>query len=159
MTNGLKNDDFRLDIDEALLAFSVLKKLGAGNVITFSDRLKSQKVQYLAQSFGVSPAYSFSLYVHGPYSPFLAHDLFTIQENKIKSDSSDFIPAELRERFEDLRRFIFGKNNRELELITTLHLFKKLGWSKSLSIEKLRLLKGASDEEITSTLEQIKEIP
>src|SRR3989338_10370231 len=99
---------YRINIDSALLAFSVLCKLGAGKVDTFANRLKSQKIQYLAQVFGVSPAYNFSLYIHGPYSPGLAHDLFTFNTEK-HPDMSDFVPDVLKERFKALSEFVKGK--------------------------------------------------
>jgi uncharacterized protein YwgA len=156
--NGLKKEDFRLDIDEAMLAYSILRKLGAGNVATFNDRLKSQKVQYLAQAFGVSPNYSFSLYIYGPYSPALTHDLFVMHEKRVPPDLSDLIPDTLKENFEKLKTFLLGKNNRDLELIATLHLFQVLKWTKAMSISKLKSLKGANEDEIKMALEMIKKI-
>jgi uncharacterized protein YwgA len=157
--NGSKNEDFRLDIDEAMLVYSILRKLGAGNVATFNDRLKSQKVQYLAQAFGVSPNYSFSLYVHGPYSPALTHDLFVMHEKKVSPDLSDFIPDALKEKFERLKNFLSGKSNRDLELIATLHLFQVLKWTKAMAISKLESLKGANEDEVKMALEMVKQIP
>jgi uncharacterized protein YwgA len=159
MSIGLKKEDFRLDIDEALLVYSVLKKLGSGSVATFNDRLKSQKVQYLAQAFGVSPTYGFSLYLHGPYSPALTHDLFIMAEKKVVPDLSDFIPDGLKERFETLKEFIKRKSTRDLELIATLHLFKSLSWPKDKAVAKLKILKNATDEEIQMSFDQIKNIP
>jgi uncharacterized protein YwgA len=148
-----------LDIDSALLAFSVLRKLDAGAVDTFEQRLRSQKVQYLAQAFGVSPAYGFSLYIHGPYSPALANDLFTIYERKIPTDPSKFIPDILNERFDRLSTFVKSKSNRELELISTAHLFiNGLKYSELSTIKQLKDWKKASDKEVQACMESLKQI-
>ncbi|MFA6601433.1 MAG: hypothetical protein WCT02_01025 [Candidatus Paceibacterota bacterium] len=148
------------DVDSALLAFSVLRKLGAGNVKTFEERLRSQKIQYLAQVFSVSPAYNFSLYIHGPYSPGLANDLFMIEEQKLKPDLSDFIPDILNERFGRLSAFIKAKDNRWLELVSTVHLFvKRLGYSEAKSAKELRNWKKASEKEVEESFIALKQIP
>lgn len=152
-------NNYKLPIDDTLFAYSILKKLGAGNVDTFEQRLKSQKVQYLAQAFGVSPVYGFSLYLHGPYSPDLTSDLFTLSKDKIKPDLSEFIPDSLKEKFIKLSDFIKNKDVRQLELVATLHLFKMSGLSRSDAEKKLAEIKKANEKEINYALEQIKLIP
>jgi len=117
---------FSKPYDAALLTYSILKRLGSGKVNSFKQRLRSQKIQYLAQLFGISPYYPFSLYIRGPYSSPLAHDLFKIKEKKIESKVSRFVPKELEENFIRLERFIRGKSNDQLELIATLHWFVKI---------------------------------
>ena len=149
---------YRINIDSALLAFSVLCKLGAGKVDTFANRLKSQKIQYLAQVFGVSPAYNFSLYIHGPYSPGLAHDLFAFNGTKQSPDMSDFVPDVLKKRFKALSEFVKGKGNRHLELVTTLHFLKKLFYSDEAASRKLVEIKNASLEEIKMSFAELKKI-
>jgi len=150
---------YALDVDSALLAFSVLRKLGAGKVDTFDERLKSQKVQYLAQVFAVSPAYDFSLYIHGPYSPGLANDLFTIDEQKLQPNLSDFIPDVLNERFTRLSSFVKSKTNRQLELISTLHLFMKiLKYNEFKAIKEIIDWKKASVKEVGESLTALKQI-
>ncbi|MBU6427105.1 hypothetical protein KGQ27_02585 [Patescibacteria group bacterium] len=158
--NSNASNKYVLGLDSALLAFSVLKRLGAGNVGTFDERLKSQKIQYLAQVFGVSPAYHYSLYIHGPYSPSFASDLFTIHAEKHNPDVSDFIADELKEKFSSLSEFVIGKSNRQLELIATAHLFVKgLFYSTEKTASKLKAWKGASEEEIKQTLQALDKIP
>ena len=157
MING--NKKYALDVDSALLAFSVLKKLGAGKVNTFDERLKSQKIQYLAQVFGVSPAYNFSLYIHGPYSPGLANDLFKIEEDKLSPNLSDFIPDVLNERFGRLSPFVDKKSNRQLELISTMHLFiNVLKFSEAKTIKEVKDWKKATENEIGDSLVALKQI-
>ncbi len=156
-SNSMK---YALDVDSALLAFSVLKKLGAGKVNTFDERLKSQKIQYLAQVYGVSPAYNFNLYIHGPYSPGLANDLFAIDEQKLSPDLSDFIPDVLNERFKKLSAFVKSKNNRQLELVSTIHLFiKRLNYNEAKTIKELKEWKKASNEEVRESFIMLKQIP
>jgi len=150
---------YRINIDSALLAFSVLCKLGAGKVDTFANRLKSQKIQYLAQVFGVSPAYNFSLYIHGPYSPDLAHDLFTFNGANQSPDMSDFVPDVLKERFKKLSEFIKGKTLKQLELITTLHFLKRLSYSSDEARKKLKEWKRASLDEVNESFAELKKIP
>jgi uncharacterized protein YwgA len=151
---------FSMDMDSAVLAYSVLKKLGAGKVSSFDERLKSQKIQYLAQVFKVSPVYPFSLYIHGPYSPGLAKDLFAMNKHKIEPDPSDFLPDILNERFNQLSKFIQGKDNRWLELVSTLHLFiKRLNMSETAALGKVKKMKKALDEELRYSLEAVTLIP
>jgi len=151
---------FTKEYDATILAFSILKRLGCGGVGSFDERLKSQKVQYLAQLFGVSPAYTFSLYIRGPYSSALANDLFKIRDAKISASEEKFVPEELEERFMALKKFIEKKTLRELELITTLHLLLKSGkYTEGGSIKELQELKSASPYEAKTALEAVKHIP
>src|SRR3989344_8861390 len=98
-TNMDKMVEFSLEYDAALLAFSILKRLGCGDVETFDKRLKSQKTQYIGQLFGVSPNYPFNLYVHGPYSPALTTDLYKFNKLNTTPSFAKFAPEELEERF------------------------------------------------------------
>lgn len=151
---------FTKEYDAAILAFSVLKRLGSGGVSSFDERLKSQKIQYLAQLFGVSPGYAFGLYLRGPYSSDLARDLFKIREAKIEANQEKFVPEELEERFVTLEEFIKGKSLRDLELVTTLHLLLKINTSgEKEATKKLIELKEATPAEVESAFEAIKQIP
>lgn len=151
---------YKLPVDDTFFAYSVLNMLDAGKVDTFEQRLKSQKVQYLAQAFGVSPSYGFSLYLHGPYSPDLTSDLFALKEQKIKVDSSEFISESFKEKFKKLSSFISGKDNRKLELVATLHLFiKVLNLKKEEAVKKLIELKNASQSDVDYAFKQLDLIP
>jgi hypothetical protein len=46
----------------------------------FDDRLKLQKLTYLAREIGFECGFAFDWYVHGPYSPSLTRVLFTAEE-------------------------------------------------------------------------------
>lgn len=141
------------DYDAVLLAYSVLSRLGAGKMETFEDRLRSQKVQYLAQVFNVSPEYGFSLYIKGPYSPDLAKDLFQLKSKNIKASTEKFTPNLLEESFTRLKSFIDkAKSTRLLELVSTFHLLRKVGLPEKDCIKKLKEFKHAEDSEIEETI-------
>lgn len=53
----------------------VFQKLGISKE-SFDDRLKSQKKIYLLQSLGTNLGYDYNWYIHGPYSPTLADDIY-----------------------------------------------------------------------------------
>ena len=150
---------YRQPFDAALLAFSILKRLGVGEVDTFAHRLVSQKVQYLAQVFGVTPNYPFNLYVRGPYSPDLAHDLYRIQSQGLKPDTSAFIPEELEEKFSKLKVFIADKSPRQLELVASMHWL--LNVSKFSTDEAKKMLaewKGADETEYSYVTDELAKL-
>ena len=155
----MKENIFKNPYDAVLLTYNVLKRLNSGNVNTFEQRLRSQKIQYFAQLFGASPFYIFNLYLRGPYSPILAHDLFQINSKDIQIRTSKFIREELERRFLVLKKFINGKTNRQLEIIATLHwLIKKARFSNSEACKKLKELKMASLTEIKYAFNAIKNL-
>ena|SRR3989344_8758544 len=152
-------EDYRKDIDSVLLMYSVLKRLGSGEVETFPQRLRSQKTQYLAQAFGISPAYDFNLYFRGPYSPSLAHDLFKLRVDKIKPTNEKFTPDELESRFEKAASFLKEKSIRELELITTLHWLRTVAkLPEESASKKLRVIKDSNPEETIKAESYVKEL-
>jgi uncharacterized protein YwgA len=152
--------EFKKVYDAALFAASVLKRLNSGNLETFEQRLKSQKIYYLAQVFGVSPAYNFNLYLRGPYSPDLAHDLFKLKEKNIEVKSDEFVAEELENKFKLLKEFVKGKTTRQLEIIATWHwLIKRAQFSFAEAKKKIIEMKDAKEDEIAFALECIKELP
>lgn len=154
-----KNNIFTKPYDTVLFACSVLKRLGSGSVESFEQRLKSQKIQYFAQLFGVSPIYRFNLYLRGPYSPDLSHDLFLIKEKNIKIESNEFVVEDLENKFKKLKKFIANKNIRKLEIISTLHwLLKVAKIPQKEVIKRLVELKKATSEEVKYAFRTIKEL-
>jgi uncharacterized protein YwgA len=146
------NMAYQKDLDAVLLMYSVLSRLGCGDVETFPQRLKSQKVQYLAQTFGISPSYEFNLYIRGPYSPALADDLFKLRAEKVNPKGDKFIPTELEDRLRIASKFIEGKTLRQLELVTTMHWLRAVaGYSNDDSGVRLKSIKKADDTEVKVT--------
>ena len=150
---------FTKPYDAALFAYGVLRRLGSGNVDFFEQRLRSQKIQYFAQLFGISPPYAFNLYIKGPYSPDLTYDLFQIKKEGIKVKIGKFIPEELEKRFKYLEKFIEKKTDRQLEIMATLHwLLKVAGFSEAEAKKRLTEWKGANSDEINYTFNVIKNL-
>lgn len=144
-------------IDLLSYNYSILKRLGCGDVDTFEKRLRSQKIQYFAQLFGVTYRYRYNLYLHGPYSTELAHDLYYIKNSNIVPDTSKLIPEKLEKRFLDLKKFIKDRGTRGLELVATLHWFLKIvGLSEGNAKTKLNEFKNANNEEFNLALKAIK---
>ena len=54
----------------------------------FDDRLRMQKLVYLAGEFGFDHGYSYNMYLHGPYSPDLAKDYYEEEFMSTPSDTS-----------------------------------------------------------------------
>lgn len=54
----------------------ILRSLGPVNLDYFNDRLRLQKLGYLAQEFGARDGFPYSWYIRGPYSSSLAGVLF-----------------------------------------------------------------------------------
>lgn len=147
-------------LDVVLLVGSILRRLDAGGMKTFEQRLKTQKIQYFAQLFNVSPNYNFTLYLRGPYSSHLANDLFRLEEAGVEYNSEKFISNALEERFIGVREFVKDKNIRELEVIATLHwLINVAGLSKEAANKKLIELKSPSKEEIEKANKALAWLP
>ena len=92
--------------DEEIFQFDISSK---------NARIKLQKYIYLARKFGFDLNYSFNLYVHGPYSPSLASDYYSLED-------ISFEPHDINESFFDLVR---NKSTRWLELASTIMLVKE----------------------------------
>ena len=61
----------------------ILNKLTSVSLDNFEDRLKLQKLVYLARKMGYNLGYSFSWYARGPYSPSLTRMLFSANDHNL----------------------------------------------------------------------------
>ena len=115
--------------DKLLACFS---ELGLElNIDTFTQRKKLQKLTYLLQKFCVEMEFSYSWYLHGPYSPQLTHVLF---DSANKTQPSKLSKQEM-DRVKTLKANL-GANLEStdfLELIVSLHFIKSLMPSASLN--------------------------
>ncbi|USG99844.1 hypothetical protein K1720_10225 [Thermococcus argininiproducens] len=106
-----------------LVAFlkALEKKTGYKFTIeTFEDRMRLQKLVYLAKHFGIDLEYNFTLYIRGPYSSELADDYYKIErdyDGEIPEILDEFITEEKVDTFIE---FVKDKDTEELELIATL---------------------------------------
>jgi uncharacterized protein YwgA len=98
-----------------------LSALSENGILTFdknrfNHRLKVQKYVYIANCFGFKTYYSYSLYIHGPYSSSLAHDYYAVGEFQ------NAAPIALNERFVKL---VKGKSEEWLELAATIIMIRR----------------------------------
>ncbi len=153
------SEKFTKDKDAVLLMHSVLRRLGSGDIDTFEQRIKSQKTHYFAQLFGVSPSYRFNLYLRGPYSSALADDLYQIKRNSLEAKKELFTPDELEDRFKKLKNFLAGKNNRQMEIVATLHWLLRVAKLEPKSAkEKVIERKKTSTDETKFSFEAMKSL-
>ncbi len=119
---------------------TVLKKIGSFDLLSFKGRLLFQKRIYLLKALGLPLGYSFSWYIHGPYSPRLTRDGFELvaimekQRDEPLSQREEQIIANfvswVGTRYED---------EKWLELVSSIHFLKNRvpGMSKDSIKEKL----------------------
>ena len=67
----------------------LLNSLTTPSVRTFNERLKLQKLVFLARQVGFDIGFSFSWYIHGPYSPSLTNFLYTANNVGILQSSPE----------------------------------------------------------------------
>jgi len=108
----------------------VLDGLGLGFKIgAFFERLILQKAIYLAQAGGINLGYHYQWYLHGPYSPALTRDAFSMQlEITAGMDDSGrwVLDDASRNRVGQLRRLIPDQPDpmaraRKLELLASVY--------------------------------------
>lgn len=137
-------DDYR---EEKILS-KILNLLGFEGVEMrdFDNRLKYQKLIFLVQNSGLSLGYGYNWYVRGPYSPFLAHDLFEIdKESKIFESGKDLALQDERiivEKIEKIKELL-GKDIENpvfLEVLASLIYLKKSSTRADCASLQKRLL-------------------
>ena len=117
---------------------------------TFQDRLIMQKAVYLAQAAEVHLGYFYQWYLHGPYSPSLTKDEYSIAMDisagmdELKGWTLDEVSLQ---RLEKIKPLFKEKNKdklaRKLELLASVHFL----------IDRKQVLKINSDK-ITEILER-----
>lgn len=86
----------------------ILRSLGPIRLDAFSDRLRLQKLAYLAQEMGADKKYSYSWYVYGPYSSSLTSALYS----GVELDKFDSKPnlTEDEDKIASKLEMLLGKN-------------------------------------------------
>jgi uncharacterized protein YwgA len=113
------------------------------NVQIFDTRFFIQKNGYLLQEFGADLGYTFGMYIHGPYSPALARDAYTLQDLEYDRQEIESVYVNTRacERMrafmEDVDQLISIKEDRKywLELLASLHFLCKYSYPKVKDLE------------------------
>jgi uncharacterized protein YwgA len=111
----------------------ILKLLGIDgvNMDDFNNRLKYQKLIYLAQNMGVNLGYGYSWYVRGPYAPPLTRALFNLKEKPEIFEKWDTIKFkqedEVVKRLGSLKNVLGTNfdNPNYLEVLASLHYLRK----------------------------------
>jgi len=82
---------------------------------SFDFRLKVQKIAFLLSHLKVSPFtdYTFSLYLHGPYSPDLAKDYYGLEKVKVE-------PVRLDRKNTNTLKWLALKDERWLEVASSI---------------------------------------
>jgi uncharacterized protein YwgA len=111
----------------------ILKFMGIDRIDmdNFNNRLKYQKLIYLAQNMGINIGYGYSWYVRGPYAPTLTRTLFNIKENPALFDQWNTIKFkhedEILKRVEKLKTTL-GSNfddPKYLEVLASINYLQK----------------------------------
>jgi hypothetical protein len=110
----------------------LLNSLTKPSIQSFNDRMKLQKLVFLARQVGFDTGFSFSWYIHGPYSPSLTNFLYTANDVGIL-DTAPTIPEDEKRRLDAsvilLRRLLGDDLNKPkvLELIASVWYFLPQG--------------------------------
>jgi len=111
------------------------------SVNTFTQRKKLQKLTYLLQKFCVDMGFSYSWYLHGPYSPELTRALF--------DSANKYQPSKLTKQETERVRTLKANLGANLESTDFLELVVSLHFIKSQ-------MPSATFSEITQVLRQKK---
>lgn len=143
--------------DEVIYTIGVLKKLGVKSISTLDERINCQKKAFFAKSMKIIPPYSFNLYIHGPYSPNLSHDIYANLGNFATIPKPEFATEEINKKFIKLDNWLTGKKTRELEILAT---YQWISNGKDITdIKKeMKKLKQTTEEEVLWCKEELSKL-
>ena len=103
---------------------------------TFTARKILQKKIYLFQLTGIDLGYRYNWYLHGPYSPALADDVFSLREEiEYDDEFNDYeLNSETKEKFGTLTKLEVLPEHQQtskdewLELVASLHYLKHIAY-------------------------------
>jgi len=132
------------------------------SIETLNDRIKLQKIVYLAEVFGINLDFNFTWYTHGPYSS----PLTMVMYNKTKGDYSNFKQIPSYEKKITALKKLLGNDLEsidKLELVTSLHyvlsIAKKTGASEKEALELFYDEKPQfNEQDVKKYLSSIKKI-
>jgi uncharacterized protein YwgA len=134
---------------------------------TFSERKRVQKLVYLLDKvFDMKFGFSYSWYLHGPYSPEVTKIVFdVIEDRQAASADPKVLSSEDLRKIDRLKAFVGSDicSTDQLELLVSLHFL--LDHSKSLGLEKeevVSFLKSKkpyfTDQEINGALGRLQKL-
>ena len=103
----------------------ILNALTDFNLDEFNDRLRLQKIIFLARKLGYDLGYSYNWYARGPYSPSLTRMLFSANEQEQLHIEDLQLTRDEKEIVGQLREFLQDdvSNPRSLELLASVWYF------------------------------------
>jgi uncharacterized protein YwgA len=112
----------------ALVLGAVLKRIDSFNLCTFKGRLVLQKTVYLLQSYGLNLGYTFTWYLHGPYSPQLTKDAFRLQKIYDDIPAAQFTDTKIEQKLEKFLGFLGNRkaDGDWLEQLACTHFLREL---------------------------------
>jgi uncharacterized protein YwgA len=132
--------------EKTFLLGVVLKRIGNFDLGTFKGRLVLQKTIYLLQSYGLNLGYTFSWYIHGPYSPELAKTAFRLQKSFTQIPVTEFTEPQIEAKFSDFLGFLGEEktNGDWLEQLACTHFLKAINPEEEKSEIIQKVLKHES---------------
>jgi len=147
--------------------FASLHALGINPTMSnFSERKRVQKLVYLLDKvFDMKLGFSYSWYLHGPYSPEVTKIVFDVVEGRqITPLNSGILTCEDLKKIDRFKSFLGNDlySADQLELLVSLHFLldysERLEMSKDEAISFLKLKKPYfTDKEINNALGRLKE--
>jgi uncharacterized protein YwgA len=131
----------------------------AFDMLSFSNRLKLQKIIYILQAHGINLGYCFNFYLHGPYSTDLARNGFQIK-NYQEMKEARFEEDVDEERFKGFLEKIKSKKSDIgwLECASSIIFLKKYSEKKADVFKGMKIRnKPFSDAALESVWQELEE--
>ena len=126
----------------------------------FELRLKIQKLIFFLKKIDKDLDYPYSMYIHGPYSPQLADDYFSITDDEINNVENNLDENEIK-----MVEYLNNKDPLWLEIASTLKFLIDMNYNDEEAINKVIVLKNdilnannKDSQYIKQILQEIKEI-
>jgi uncharacterized protein YwgA len=101
-----------------------LKEIGFNpDVNNFEERIKIQKLIYLLNLKGIHTGFKYSLYVRGPYSTVLAHELYANKEIVEKLATTTHLSSSEKEKIKEVKQIFDNLQVSLLEVAATYAYF------------------------------------
>jgi uncharacterized protein YwgA len=124
----------------------------SSDISTLQNRVCIQKAIFLAQEAGANLGYSYSWYVHGPYSPELTTDYYEL-DNDLSTGDEDYQKYKLISALNDPLQKIKGlfsvpqninlSQDKWLELISSIIFWQKITNDERITKERIKTDKKA----------------
>jgi len=116
----------------------ILNALTSVSIYDFDDRMRLQKLAYLAREMGLDCGLAFEWYVKGPYSPSLTRILFAADELGVLRIENPKLSDSEEKMVQNLKRLLGAdiEDSRALELMASVSYFLPKGYLSKESIDE-----------------------